>query len=485
MRVEAAPLLRGAAWSAVAALVLVVLLGLANDAAGEDLRPLAPLGWLALGATAAAMASGLWDDRSRDPLAGLYLIGLCACGWTVHQFHLSAGWLIWTGTMVLAAYAVATSFLWSRRSALADRLGMPPGRYDDPHRHLTWLVPANLALTTLVVTLAVGTILTEPDAVRRSSAAHAALAGALAVGLLARGERRSTLQRLALGVGVVGAVAWGWAWITPGAATVLLDRLAVVLVALMVAEVLYGLGLAKLFPRTTEWTRAARRLVPGLLAAAGLALALTLAVELRDRSLGGDVAMSAPAVAAVVAVLAGAVVAALVAALVPGGDPLGLPERRRTLYVYGSEALLAAIVLHARLALPWLFTPFFARYWPLILLGVAFLGVGLSELFRRQGRRVLAEPLERTGAFLPALPLLAALWIGPKPGDDVVFLVLAGGLYAALALLRSSTIFGALAALACNAAIWIVLGRWDGLGLAEHPQLWAIPPALCVLAGAL
>jgi hypothetical protein len=292
------------------------------------------------------------------------------------------------------------------------------------------------------------------------------------------------LQLVALGVGVVGAVAWGWAWIAPGAPTGGLDRLVVVLVALVVASALYGLGLAKLFPRVTEWTRAARRLVPGLLGLGAVVLALVLGVEGLERLEGRAVPMSAPAVVAVVAALAGASAAALVAALIPGRDPLGLSERGGTAYVYGCEALVAVLVLHLRLTLPWLFAGFLSRYGPLVVLGVAFLGVGLSELFRRQGRLVLAEPLERTGALLPALPLLNAFWTEPKPGEDVLFLVLVGGLYTTLTLLRSSLGFGALAALAYNGALWTVLGRREGLGLFEHPQLWVIPPALCVLIGA-
>jgi hypothetical protein len=211
---------------------------------------------------------------------------------------------------------------------------------------------------------------------------------------------------------------------------------------------------------------------------------LVLAVELLARFEGRDVPMSAPAVATVVVTLAGAAAAALVAAVVPGRDPLGLSERGRTAYVYGCEALLAVLVLHLRLTLPWLFGGYFTRYWPLILLGVAFLGVGLAELFRRQGRLVLAEPLERTGALLPVFPLLGAFWIEPRPGEDVLFFALVGGLYTTLSLLRTSLGFAALAALAYNAALWVVLGRWEGFGLAEHPQLWVIPPALCVLIGA-
>jgi hypothetical protein len=38
-----------------------------------------------------------------------------------------------------------------------------------------------------------------------------------------------------------------------------------------------------------------------------------------------------------------------------------------------------------------------------------------------------------------------------------------------------------LAAVAANGSLWYLLHTRDGLGIAEHPQLWLIPPALCVL----
>ncbi|MEA2631525.1 MAG: hypothetical protein QOE66_1744, partial [Chloroflexota bacterium] len=487
VQAEGVPFQRVAAWSALVALALVVIAGLANDAAEGGVRPDAFLGWAALAAAAIAMAAGLWDDRSRATVAGLYLLGLCAAGWSVHQYHLPPRMLVWIGTIVLSAYSVVTSYLWSRRTALrsfADRLGIPRPDADDPIADLAWLAPANLALALGVLVLAFDTIATEPEALRRSLAAHAALAEVLATGLLAQGERRLRLQFVALVVGVLGALAWGWSWIAPDSPTVALDRLVVILVVLVAAAALYGLGLSKLLRKETEWTRAAQRLVPGLLGLGAFALAWLMGIEVLERNAGRDLAMSFAAVAAVAATLVVAGVAALVAALVPGRDPLGLSERGRTAYVYGCEVLLALLLLHVRLTMPWLFSGFFARYRPFIILSVAFLGVGLSELFRRQGRLVLAEPLERTGALLPVLPLLGAYWVEPRPGEDTLFLVFAGVLYTVLSLLRSSPGFGALAALAYNGALWVLLGRHQGFGLLEHPQLWVIPPALCVLIGA-
>ena len=43
--------------------------------------------------------------------------------------------------------------------------------------------------------------------------------------------------------------------------------------------------------------------------------------------------------------------------------------------------------------MPWLFHGFFTRYWPFIVMFLAFVGVGLAELFRRQRRLVLPGQL--------------------------------------------------------------------------------------------
>ena len=473
-------------WLALGGLGLGVLIALLVEVRSGN-APYPLLGWLAVVATAGAFAVGLWDQGSRGALCGLYLLGLCAAAWALVPLRLSGAMLLWLGTVVLAAYAVLTSYLWSRRASfreLAERVGIELRPGEDAEASPSLLIAANLLVVAVVAVLSFGAILTDPDLIRRSSAADAVLASVLAIGLLAWGRRRSLLQGVALSVGVLGAVAWGWAWLEPDSVTVGLDRLVVVFAALVGSTVLYGLGLAKLLPRVTEWTRAAQRLVPGLLVLSPLALFVVLGAELVAVSENRPAAMSGWAVILVAATFLTAAVAALIAAVVPGRDPLGLSERGRTAYVYGAEVVLAVLFLHLRLTMPWLFGGFFTRFWPLILLGIAFLGVGLSELFRRQGRWVLAEPMERTGVLLPVLPLASGLWSTPQPGQDVVFFILVGGLYTLLSVLRSSLVFGALAGLAFNGALWTLLSHAEGLGLLRHPQLWVIPPALCVLVGA-
>ena len=485
LRLATLPFPRIASWMSLVILALVVALSVDFNLYASYHTSIHPsLSWLAIAAVAAAFISALWDGREKAALAGLYLLGLCACGLGLDQLQVSARWLTWTATMVLSAYSVLASYLWNQRLKfrnLANRLGIPQLELNHPEADLTWLVPANLLLAAGVITLAFGSILTEPELVFRSATAQAAVAEVLAIGLLAQGARRWWLQGVALGVGVIGAVAWGWASIPPTANFATLDRFVVVLVALIGTSSLYGLGLSKLFPMLTDWAVAARKLVPSLLALAALTLAVIFTVEVQARWNRSIVPISAPSIVAMALAILGAAVAAILAAVVPGRDPFGLSERGRTAYVYACEGLLAALLLHLGMTLPWLFTGIFAQYWPLIVVGLAFLGAGLSEFFRRKGQTVLADPVANTGALLPLLPLLSAFWTIPKPGEDLVFLVLCGGLYATFSLLRSSPGFAMLSTLVFNAALWSQLGRLEGFGLAQHPQLWVIPPALCVL----
>lgn len=169
--------------------------------------------------------------------------------------------------------------------------------------------------------------------------------------------------------------------------------------------------------------------------------------------------------------------------MLPGRDPLSLSERGRTVYVYAAEILLALAFLHIRVTMPWLFSGWFTRFWPLVIVAIAFLGVGFAELCRRKRVPVLSEPLENTGALLPLLPTVA-FWTYPSQVNYSLLLLSVAALYSVLCLLRKSFWFAMLAALAANGSLWYWLYRTQGLGLEQHPQLWLIPPALCVLAAA-
>ncbi len=102
---------------------------------------------------------------------------------------------------------------------------------------------------------------------------------------------------------------------------------------------------------------------------------------------------------------------------------------------------------------------------------------------RRRRLLILAEPIERTGALLPMLPVIG-FWIVASRIEYSTLLFFVGGLYAVLSILRSSFMFGLLAAVAGNGGLWYLLHHTSEYRFWQHPQLWLIPVAVSVLIAA-
>jgi hypothetical protein len=185
-----------------------------------------------------------------------------------------------------------------------------------------------------------------------------------------------------------------------------------------------------------------------------------------------------PFVVSVVLAIATLAGLAVTLALVSDLDPFALSERWRTVYVYLAEVLLVLLFAHLRLTAPYLFHRDMVRYWPFLVMGVAFLGAAASEVLHRKGLRILAEPLERTGILLPVVPVVA-FWTQPL-GNYALVWFLAGLLYGFLAITRRSLALALLALVAGNIGLWLVLQN-NQLAFIEHPQLWLIPLALSIL----
>ncbi len=476
---------RLASWAGLALLLFIALGHVVSDRPWERHEWSSAFAWSAWSSVFAGLVLQLWDPRARGGMFALYLTGVAAIGLAIGQLDLRPEMTQWLLTSLLATYAILTSYLWSRRAellAFAQRLGIEPSS-DDPLLGMSWLLPLNVLMALGVIVSAFALDLRLDEQALRIMSGKAAVLQVVTIALLARGARRSLLQRLTLCVGVLGAVAWGWAWPDPHIEAPWIHRTVIVLAVLVVAMIVYGLGLAKLLKNDSDWTRAAQALVPELFALCLVSIAIVLGIEIYWVSHDMRVVMRPAAIGAVAAALALLVGASLVAALVPGRDPFQLSERGRTAYVYAAEGLLVLLLTHIRLSMPWLFHGFFSQFWPLIVMAIAFVGVGLGEVFRRQGRRVLAEPLERTGALMPLLPVLGFWVVGYRVNYSGVLLVV-GALYGVLAMMRKSFGFSILAALAANGGLWYLLQNSAGYGLAEHPQLWLIPPALCVLVAA-
>jgi hypothetical protein len=482
---------RFATWTIIAALLLLTAMGLAADRAGS---PIDPHAWLRAAALAGAVVASftcLWDWAARFTAVRLYAAGLLTVGIFLDSLNVTGQLFTWSLAIALAAFALATSYLWSRRDGLrraASQLGVPlaavpEGDHVSTSKAPAWIVAANSIIAAASTAMVFWIELTHTAYAERIVAAYAVLAAALALGFLAQGAVRIGLQYAALLLGALFAVAFAWSWLPVPMEAGLLHRTAAAAVALTAVIPLYGFGVVKLWRRENEWTAAAAWLVPAICVVATALLLLVLGIEVAYYFDEGAVPIRIAALVAVAAGLIGLTIAALAAALLPGRDPLGLSERGRTLYVYTAEAVLGLLFLHIRVTMPWLFQGWFLQFWPLVVMGIAFLGVGIAEWCRRRQHQVLFEPLENTGALLPMLPVLG-YWLQPSDVNYSLVLLSVGALYSVLSVLRKSFMFGVLATLAANGSLWYLLHQSEGLGFLEHPQIWLIPPALCMLAAA-
>jgi hypothetical protein len=515
------PFSHAAALLALHLLAVIILGGVASDATDTGLRVGGALAWAALGATAAALLLCLWDFEAAPrglPAPPLYAAGLLAVGLALHAAGLPLPELVRQAALALAVYVLAAATI-GRAFSAAPRvwsaLHLPnrPERWPAP-----WLVGAQALTVSLVVGLSLGACLAADTTPERLSGAVAVLlllpAGVLLAG--GRGTKAGAHRPVCyatLALGVLALTEAGWALLDPAGPAPWLHRSVVLLTALALAGLLYGVVLPWLsVARAPGWDEAARRTAPVLGALAAVVLGAVLVQEfvLYDPDpLVRRTPMAWPAVVVVAATLAALIAALLYLALHPKQDPLGPTTTGRPGYVYGSEVLLVLLLVHLRLTIPDIFPPLLGQYWPLTIMVIAFLGMGLGELFGACGLPLLAAPLRRTGLFLPLLPLLAYLVRpladlrvrlgeavpGLQPflrflerlpahyGMPALVWFLLGLLYALLAVRQRSSRLGLLAALAANFGLWTVLGgNREHLGFLVHPQLWLVPLGLILLA---
>jgi len=471
-----------AIWGTVAVMFMVVLGGLLTDTIHLTTQPNLILGGIAWSSMFTLAVARLWVSKARFRVAASYLVGMIGVTLFLNALNITDDSLfIWATTLTAAAYALITSYLWSRRGeivGLANRFGAP-AIDSSPLVGQTWLVAANSVVLVIVTISAFFIACTYETWTARNSVSYSIGAATFAFGLLSRGAIRSLLQYATLLFGVLFAIAWGISWLPPDTPGPLLNRAIVTVVALAVMTLLYGFGL-KFWRRVNDWTWAGERLMPSLAAVGALLVVLVVSGEVAYYTQKGAVPVDWTALVAVAVALIGLGAAALAAAVIPGRDPLGLSMRGRTGYVYGAEIILALLFAHIRVTLPWLFSGFFQQFWPLVVVAIAFTGVGFSEFCRKRKQRVLAEPLGHTAALLPLLPVLG-FWVVPNNTNLSLLLLTVAALYGSLAMLRRSFLFSLLAVVAINGSLWRLLFTIEGLSFVEHPQLWLIPPAACML----
>ncbi len=433
----------------------------------------------------------LWEQRIGLNLLASYLWGYVAMALLLNLLQQSAllgtgregaSWLVVGAGLAGAAYVALTGHLWKWGANVAQwavRLQVP-GPVEKLEHISRWLPAFNLIATFIICGLGFVTIFTSDDRAMRVTVAFAPVLLAYGVSCLAQQQRKFHMQCLALFLVVVGAVFIGWADVSAAARDAgLLAYSARLLVVLAGMTLLYSVGVTRWIGSTSTWFDAVRRSGVILAATTVAVLAAVLAMEVALFKPGIGAPIATPEVIAISVMLFGFLVALLSMAILPGRDPLALSDKGRQGYVYGAQAIAALLFAHIYLAKPKLFELGLMDYWPYIVMGIAFGSVAFAEFCFRKGWHVIAEPMQRTGGFLPLLPALTAWTFGGESNYPLV-LFFAGLIYVFMSVSRRSFVAGMAAAVMGNGALWAMFND-TGLHIADSPQLWMIPPALSVL----
>ncbi len=427
--------------------------------------------------------TGFWNPRSRDEHAVIYLAGLCSTVWLLQWTGASGSVLLWLATIVLAAYCLATSFLWRSGERIQEELsGLLAGFKTPDKPRSMWIVPMNALLALGVASLGLLSQFVQGAQNFRFLSANAIMAVAFAIGLIARyatpRASAAPMRVFALALGLVYAIALFWHAQPTGTAWV--SRIAVASLPLVLTACLYGLGLIKWLGGKSEWEQASLIVSPWVVALSIVVGAFTVFFEIESSYSGRSQPFDSYSTICVLVSFSISIVLCLGAAVLPGKDPFGLSEKYREVYVYGAQAILLMLVIHLRVTMPYLFGGWFQSIWPMLAVLLGFAGVGVGEWAERRGWAVLANPLRNSGSLLPLLPILAP-WIAPSQVDHGVTMLVSAVGYGMFGFMRSSAIYITAAIVCANLASWQLLHKRD-LSFAQHPQLWVIPPALCVFA---
>lgn len=431
--------------------------------------------YAALAAAGVATAASLWDPQSRRAIAGLYILGLAAVLIGLESLNVHSDWLIWHACIDLAAFSLAIAGgarICRNLGVVAKALGIP---VEGRSFSIGWLPAAQTCVSAVVATLAFYAELNIADSSARWIAAVALMGEVISLGLLAHQLRSSVARIATLLLGAAAVIALAWAPFSPGLA-MLAERCIGAFCALSALSAIYGWFLHTSH-ENSAWKKAVADIFQTIIGLDIVLMLGTLAIEISDLLAGGHVTMHPLAIwGFAFMILVGGVACLMVA--IRGRE---MASAWRSGCVYAAEALVGITFIHLRITAPYLFGGIFAEWWPLVVMAIAFGGLGAGQLLARSGQTVIAEPIERTGILLPLLPVLG-FWLMPSSVNLQTLLLVACLFYGVVAAVRRSFGFAVMAGLAGNGALWRVLSQSAGLGFFEHPQLWVIPVALSVLA---
>lgn len=454
------------------AVTMLAGLALYRTAIQQPANAMVLLSWLGWALATALMVACTRQPVFRHVSAGLYVLGLSAIGLVMAQSAADLHTLAWATSVALAGYVLMTTMVTNRR------IGGEKGPLD-ASRNGSWVLYGNALTTVASVLLAEYVGLTHPSVAVRMLVVISPLLCAISAVLVT--ERLRTLMQTCCGALLVFAgVLMAWSYVGPYGIADGLHRAVGMFAALSTMIAASSVLLTRATLEST-WKTAVRRNVAGMSVFGGAALLYIAAYEIIAYVGRHSMPLARFEIAAMIAALLVAAACCIAFAVRDRFDPFRVTPAAKETYVYVAVALLCALGLHIRAAMPWLFHGFITQYWPILVMTAACAVVAVGEACVRRGLGVLVRPLGRVGVCLPGVALLDCFLTASRVDYSVVLLTI-GAFYAVMASLRRSALLGTLAALSFNGSLWYLLHHTQGLGIAQHPQLWFIPPAMAVLA---
>jgi len=457
---------------------------IAREATGTNAIEVARTGGvLVLGTLGLLLAGSLWDRRGYFAVPLLYVWGALVVTLVLDRLEMGLKEAFFAVGVSVAGYVALTGSIWRQGAwwaSVANRWGITDA-IGSLRRTAAWLPVVNMLLSTMALLIGLVVVLFYEERWMRISSGFAPVLLAIGLGALAQKERKTLLQFMSLLMTGAAAVYMSWADLTPKwSDEIVLDFAIRLLIVLSGLAFIYSVLVARFISPESDWMPAVRRIAVTFGVGAIVVLLGVLGLEAAYFDTHAGAPVDAVEIAAVGVVLVALIAGLISLALLPGCDPLALTEKGRMGYVYAAEVVGALLFAHIYLCVPELFTGRIRPYWPYIMWFIASAGVGLGEWLHRRDVRVLAEPLYRTGIFLPLVPALGMWVITAEKTDYPTLLFLIGLMYLVLSILRRSVACGLAAAVAGNVALWSLLTEHDKL-LWHNPQFWLIPPAVSVL----
>ncbi|MBI84833.1 MAG: hypothetical protein CMJ81_16695 [Planctomycetaceae bacterium] len=442
-----------------------------------------PGGWIAAVCVGTLSTALVWDRESPVRLFPLFLWGLVSV--TLPVVWAFGGEGLWAyNSLAIVSYLAICGWLWRNQLALVrwgTRAGID-GMAEVVRRSTRWFIGCQTILCVLLTVAQLLSLWQFDGRELRFAAALVPFAGAFSLAAVATATARQGLRTLAVALFSVFGIFCSWAQIPGGLRGGLwLERSVHLMVVSAFLTFLYSTLLPRFFQVTVAWAGALRR---GTQLATGLALSSLLVILALEMSLfdsrQGVPGMNQVHVVAVAVALIAIVAGLISAALRSERDPFSLSPEGRQAYVYLAQLITASLVLHIRMTWPELFPMAFAeKYWHYLLVALAFLGMGVGEIFQRKKVAVLADPFAHTGLIISLAPVVFSFLVarGERPG---IFLAV-GLLHLLVSLVRSSMLIGLSAMFFGNLAMWAFYANFENWSFFDRPQFWLIPPAVSVL----